>query len=122
MRPSPYVSLPNEIANVWSKTFLPACPGSIFDTMQKKRERGEHKPFFDPGMGLDIAMAIESIEKAQKADAQDNILFIYAHDASLINVGDVFPKTANEWQKAGWRDKMFWAFLEDFKSAYKSYL
>ena len=73
-------------------------------------------------MGISIPEAIRSIEKAQKADADDNVLFIYAHDASVRGVMDMFPKDANDWQQKGWREKMFWAFLDDFKVAVQSEL
>ena len=72
-------------------------------------------------MGLSVPEAIRSIERAQKADAEDNVLFIYAHDASIREVVDLFPKNANEWQKKGWRDTLFWAFLADFEHAFNQH-
>ena len=96
----------------------------MFEKMQRERNREPpaSKPFFDPAMGLSIPEAIRSIEKAQRADADDNVLFIYAHDALVRGVVDLFPLDANGWQKKGWREKMFWAFLGDFKVAVDSKL
>jgi len=118
LRPSEYTPLPTEISpHPLTKAFHPPCPGAAFESLQQSRNRSITKPFFDPAMGLSIPEAIRSIEKAQKADADDNVLFIYAHDTSIRAVVDLFPRDATDWQKKGWREKIFWAFLEDFKVA-----
>jgi hypothetical protein len=70
-------------------------------------------------MGLDIAQAIETIEKAQVADADNNIWFIYAHDRSLLECVDLFPLPANAWKEKNWREKTLWTFLEEFETAIK---
>ena len=121
IRPSEYVPLPKEISpHPFTRTFQSPCPGAAFEAVQKSRHRSLTKPFFDPAMGLSIPEAIRSIEKAQKADADDNVFFIYAHDASVRGVVDLFPASANEWQKKGWREKVFWSFLADFEHAFKN--
>ena len=118
LRPSEYIPLPTEISpHPFTKAFHSPCPGAAFEQIQHSRNRSLTKPFFDPAIGLSIPDAIRSIEKAQKADADDNVLFIYAHDASVSGVAELFPASANEWQSKGWREKMFWAFLEDFRGA-----
>jgi glyoxylase-like metal-dependent hydrolase (beta-lactamase superfamily II) len=126
LRPSTYVPLPQELFSGLSsvhhpltRVLQPPCPGAAFEAMQTQRGRAPDEPFFDPAVGLDIPLAIESIKKAQQADADDRVLFIYAHDATVYGVADLFPLPANAWQKLGWRDKMFWAFLADFEAAYK---
>ncbi|EXJ64284.1 hypothetical protein A1O7_00620 [Cladophialophora yegresii CBS 114405] len=121
IRPSEYMPLPREISpHPLTRALHPPCPGAAFEELQTSRNRSPTKPFFDPAMGLDISEAIRSIEKAQKADADGNVLFIYAHDASVRGVAEFFPNEANEWQKKGWREKMFWAFLADFEEVAKS--
>ncbi len=99
----------------------PPCPGaSTYSTIQHSRGRTDSEPFFVPAMGLSIPETVETIRKAQKADANPNILFVYAHDTSVWQVADsLFPAKANNWLRAGWRDKMFWAFLADFEEAAK---
>jgi len=122
LRPSEYIALPKDITpHPFTRALQSPCPGAAFEAIQKSRDRSSTKAFFDPAMGLDIPVAIRSIEKAQKADADDNVLFIYAHDASIRGVVDMFPKDANEWQKKGWRDTLFWAFLADFEHAFKKH-
>lgn len=77
------------------------------------------KPFFRPAMGKDIEQAIDTIEKAQVADADSNIWFIYAHDRSLLKSVDLFPLSANGWKEKKWREKTLWAFLDEFEAAIK---
>lgn len=123
IRPSTYIPLPKEFAPHLAITSIlarPPCPGAVaVEKLQHSRNRTSTQTFFDPAMGLDIPEAMRSIEKAQKADADDNVLFIYAHDASVRGVVDFFPLDASAWYQKGWREKMFWAFLEDFEEALK---
>lgn len=117
IRPSEYKPLPKEIhLDAFRGGF---CPGSAFAAVQENRGRRPDQPFFEPAFGHDIPSAIETIAKAQEPDAQDNVLFIYAHDPSIMGVVDLFPKEANDWQAKGWREKLFWKFLEDFRDAVK---
>lgn len=73
--------------------------------------------FFEPAMGLNISQAMETIVKAQDADANENIWFIYAHDPSLYGVADLFPLPANKWRENDWRKETLWHFLQDFEGA-----
>ncbi len=42
-----------------------------------------------------------------------------AHDESLLNVVDFFPKYANDFKSKGWAEKGRWLFLKDFAKAVK---
>ena len=68
-------------------------------------------------VGVDIEETTRTIEKAQDADAESNIWFIYAHDTSLIGTVDLFPLPANDWRKKDWRRRTLWTFLRDFDTA-----
>jgi len=68
-------------------------------------------------MGVDIPLAIQTIKDTQIADAQQDVFFIYAHDATIRGVVDFFPLPANDWRKKGWREKTLWAFLTDLVGA-----
>jgi glyoxylase-like metal-dependent hydrolase (beta-lactamase superfamily II) len=117
LRPSELLPLP---ANIYSSAFTyrgGVCPGAEFEELQNKRSRSTNGPFFDPAMGLDIPTAIETIRKVQEADAEDNVFFIYAHDATIKGTVDFFPAYANEWKQKDWSGKVHWKFLEDFKLA-----
>lgn len=88
-----------------------------FEKLNASRGRGPNEPFFVPKMGADVPLAIQSLVKAQDADAQDNVLFIFAHDMTIAGTVDLFPLEANDWKKKGWREKIMWKFLEDLTPA-----
>lgn len=118
IRPSEYVSLPKEIhLNAFNHFQGGFCPGAKFETLQVSRGRQPDQPFFEPTFGADIPQAKDTIGKVQLPDADENVLFIYAHDSSIKGVVDMFPAEVNDWKTNGWREKMFWRFLEDFKDA-----
>jgi hypothetical protein len=85
-----------------------------------KRGRKPRETFFDPNIGFDIEQAIKTIKEAQKADAQENVFFIFAHDMSVMGVVDEFPKTINDWKAKAWSEKTQWKFLNDFEEAIKN--
>ncbi|KAL2831014.1 beta-lactamase-like protein [Aspergillus pseudoustus] len=127
MRPSKYMPIPSgrehyptaAVATSHAAAACLPCPGAatLYDQLQVSRNRSCTQTFFDPTMGLDIAEAMRTIEKAQHADARDNIWFIYAHDPSLLGVADLFPLPANAWKDRNWRQKTQWTFLQDFAPA-----
>ncbi|KAH7028442.1 metallo-beta-lactamase superfamily protein [Macrophomina phaseolina] len=120
-RPTEYIPLPREISpNPLKHALLrppPTCPGDIFVSIHPKKSRTE--PFFNPttaegGWHLSAAEATHSIEKMIEFDAYDNIFPVIAHDNSLLDVVDFYPKTANDWLAKGWKDKSRWEFLSSF--------
>lgn len=122
IRPSPHLPIPEdsklfEVLQSHLGTRVPACPGAVLENIQKSRGRSPDQPFFDPAMGLDIPLAIETIKKAQVADADDNVWFIFAHDDSLFGLVDLFPADVNAWKEKGWASKTKWSFLKDFQAA-----
>lgn len=92
-----------------------SCPGSMLESLQVKRGRRADEPFFDPVMGLDVAEVSRSLRKAQAMDCNENILFISAHEYAILGVVDLFPESANDWKRKGWREKILWTFLKDFE-------
>jgi hypothetical protein len=122
IRPSSLLPIPEDkILRQYLQTVLrqkvPTCPGAVLEYIQTSRERSLDQPFFDPAMGLDIPLAIETIKKAQEADADDDIWFIFAHDDSLFDLVDLFPADVNAWKEKGWASRTKWSFLKDFKVA-----
>ncbi|VUC32805.1 unnamed protein product [Clonostachys rosea] len=115
MRPSRYLPLPESISHPISPASLYPCPGLVLEKLQKSRGRSANEPFFDPAMGVPVETALQTVRKAQEADGDENVLFIYAHEHSFKEIGELFPNSANDWKKKGWREKMLWAFLRDFK-------
>ncbi|KAF4960384.1 hypothetical protein FGADI_1031 [Fusarium gaditjirri] len=98
---------------------LSQCPGSAFDDMNTKRGRTAGETFFDPAIGVDKELAVKTIKEAQKADAKDNVFFVFAHDMTIFDVIDTFPKQANDWKEKSWKEKTLWKFLNDFQAALK---
>ena len=125
LRPSQYLPLPSSIAAEHLPTlaaklaYSTACPGAVFEEIQNGRLRkpAATTPFFDPAMGKDIPLAIDTIKKTQTADADDNVLYIFAHDNKIRGIVELFPGKANDWKTQGWREKLIWRFLEDFETA-----
>ncbi|KAF4997924.1 hypothetical protein FGRMN_3515 [Fusarium graminum] len=122
LRPSQYVPYPQNLSEHLPlpeslRLRLSRCPGSVFDDLNTKRGRKAGETFFEPAIGDDIDQALQTVKEAQKADAQDNIFFVFAHDMSVFGVIDTFPKPANDWKAKGWREETFWKFLGDFETA-----
>jgi hypothetical protein len=66
------------------------------------------KPFYaiarlDDGKGVaqDVDEAERTIGKVIEADATDEVLVLMAHDDSLLDVMDFFPKYANDFKQKG---------------------
>jgi len=130
-RPTEYLPLPDEI----TPSPLPAissnsCPGALITPIH----RFHHKNVTAPECDADAkthpfftvrdeashngAEARESVEHMCEFDAHDNILTMIAHDNTMLDVVDFFPKaSANKWKQKGWREKVMWQFLRDFHEA-----
>lgn len=138
-RPSQWVPLPEEISPnpIAEKGDKPSpspavCPGSLFDHLLPHGDRTQAFYRIAPGgLAFDAAEAERTIEKIQEADAQlggsasgsgagtgdAKVLVVIAHDATLLDVVDFYPKYANDFAAKGWAEKSRWAFLKDFKEA-----
>ncbi|KAK0648678.1 beta-lactamase-like protein [Cercophora newfieldiana] len=133
IRPSPYkpippnikVPLPGSDSHSHSHPHGPAipCPGAVtakeFEYLNIKRNRKPDAPFFDPVLGEDLPLMKETIVKAETADGDSDVWFVVAHDPKILEVAEVFPKSANAWKKKGWGEKAHWKFLRDLVPAVK---
>lgn len=116
-RPTPYVPMPDFISPSPFKHSTSVCPGRIFTAIHPRKSREE--PFFDPctkdGAWHHAAQeAKDSIDSLIEADAYEHIFPVMAHDASLDDVVDFYPKMANDWMAKGWKDESRWGFLGSF--------
>ncbi|KAF2219784.1 hypothetical protein BDZ85DRAFT_243016 [Elsinoe ampelina] len=68
-----------------------------------------------PLLQEDLVQAEETLEKLRAFDARDDVLVVLAHDASLLDVVDVFPRKANGWRRKGWGEKGRWGFLREME-------
>ena len=90
------------------------------------RHGDKTKPFYEiarpedgTGVAHDADEAEVTIGKVMEADARDEVLVVMAHDDSLLDVVNFFPKYANEFVEKGWVEKGRWLFLKDFAGAVK---
>lgn len=95
------------------------CPGEFFAERNTLYEDGSDdrwtKPFMKPSVAIseNHNEAIESLGVLEEFDAYDNIFVIFAHDDSLLDLINLFPKPANDWKQNGWKKDGFWGFLKD---------
>lgn len=121
-RPTKYGPIPEKVEpdprrKAWSGGF---APGELFAKTNVLRS-GEEKytrPFFQPRPGFpdNEEQAQWSLDVLEEFDAVDNVLPIFAHDASVLGVVDFFPKSANDWKDKGWKKESHFRFLADLNS------
>jgi hypothetical protein len=109
LRPSPARPLPAS---------APSCIVRFLETHSNDGEQ----PFFQIQRDAHFAAychnadeAEQTIVRLQRFDTLDNVMIIFAHDASLKNVIDEFPATLNDWRVKGWGIDCRWRFLQDFE-------
>jgi hypothetical protein len=120
IRPSRYLRIPDQLSG---PTFgvQTSLAGRRFEELLFSRTGSTETPFFVPAESQCVSEEDSSNTRkgAQKADAQDNIWLIYAHDPSLSDVVDFFPSSANAWKEKNWRSKTLWSFLASFQDSIK---
>lgn len=57
------------------------------------------------------------MHKIEELDAQDNVFVIIAHDESLWDQIDLYPKAINDWMEKGVKSRTRWLFCKDFAGA-----
>ncbi|WPH02675.1 Metallo-hydrolase/oxidoreductase [Acrodontium crateriforme] len=117
-RPNAYVPLPeniqpNPLVAPFAET-ASVCPGSIFEAIHPNKSSDE--PFMKPAGAVheDQQQVIESAQKWEEFDAAANVFAVIAHDQSLFDILEYYPKRANNWREKGWKDQGRWRFLRDF--------
>lgn len=58
-----------------------------------------------------------TIRKVMETDADEKVLVVMAHDDSLLDVLDFFPKYLDGFVGKGWAEQARWGFLKDFRAA-----
>lgn len=123
-RPTKWLPLPENIQpNPLEPPYArnpPVCPGEIFEAIHPKHSSTE--PFTDPVGPIhdDVQLVVDSRDKWEHFDAQEDIFAVIAHDMSLFDVVDFYPKMANDWKAKGWDDQGRWRFLRDFDTSAKN--
>ncbi len=86
----------------------------MLEDLQQGRGLTASQPFFRPVGAFHHQEALQVIQNLQRADADENILVVIAHDAYLHGIVEFFPADANDWKAKKWRDAARWNFLMDF--------
>ncbi len=125
-RPSVYRPLPSLLPDFplfpksASAAVRPPCPGELLATIHCTQSATE--PFYTSNRADDHDKTIESVWKMMEFDARDTIFVVLAHDATLLDVVDCYPATANDWYAKEWAKKSRWLFLNDFEDDVKKYV
>lgn len=99
------------------------CPGALLlnHAAHLDSATARTEPFFTmldvpDGQGLNVNrnQALAAREALMQLDASDQVFTVIAHDGSLLDVVEFFPKTANDWRQKGWGVRGKWEFLKDF--------
>lgn len=114
--PVPEAILPNPCV---PSAQVPLCPGTAFVELQKARGRDFSSSLYDMTFGHDIPLAQHTATWLQELDADDRIFVIIAHDSTVRDGVDHYPKSLNEWRSKGWGRSLRWAFLRDLKVYWK---
>ena len=125
-RPTELLPLPDELSpsplGVDSKLNLiqNVCLGELF-TEHVHPEHSNKTQFhrIRTGHSFNVAEARDSLKLMEAFDADENVMVITAHDATLIPMMVFWPQHANGWYDANWKGSNRWAFLEDFAGLIK---
>ncbi|MCJ1228115.1 hypothetical protein MMC12_004776 [Toensbergia leucococca] len=114
-RPTPYLPLPESIfPNPLTPSSKHPCPGALFMPMHRSHKPDESFLYVAEGIAHDVADATESIRRLEEFDGYEDVFTVFAHDGSLVGVGDLFLREASGWMERGWREEGKWGFLSDF--------
>lgn len=123
MRPSTYLPMPQSIKPHPCHPHNHAsvlCPGGAWEQLQQSRGRKATDTLYDPTFGLDVPLAMRTVGSLQQLDCNENVLVIIAHDSTVRDAVDHFPKSLNGWKERGWGRETKWAFLRDLRAYWES--
>ena len=118
LRPTEYLPLPLNISpSPIERLEAGGCPGALLQQIQP--EQSASKPFFTLTKTLfpSYDEALETVHKMEELDANAIVFVIIAHDVSLQEQIDFFPRTINDWMAKGMKPKTRWLFCKDFAGA-----
>ncbi|KAL4877816.1 beta-lactamase-like protein [Aspergillus karnatakaensis] len=120
-RPSAHLPLPQSITpHLFDRLSESAfCPGSAWEELQNSRGRKATDSLFDPTFGFDIPLAMQTLEKLQELDCDENVFVVIAHDFAVRDVVSHFPEDLNGWKARGWGRELRWAFLRQLEGYWR---
>ncbi|KAG8703171.1 hypothetical protein FRC08_003038 [Ceratobasidium sp. 394] len=120
LRPTQYLPLPEYISPNPFRPRGPPCPGSILLDAHPRCTTTE--PFYRVATGgfyHDPDESQRSLAKLEELDGHPDIFTIIAHDQTLLDIIDFYPKTVNDWRSKGHKERAMWQFVRDFREAVK---
>lgn len=120
-RPSKHLPVPDAISPhpCIAHADVPFCPGTAFVELQRSRKRSPTDSLYDMTFGHDIPLAQNTATWLQELDADERIFVIIAHDSTVRDGVDHFPKSLNSWKAKGWGKSLKWAFFRDLEVYWK---
>ncbi|KAH8992211.1 hypothetical protein EDB92DRAFT_592608 [Lactarius akahatsu] len=120
IRPTPLTPLPDTIAPspFEPPTSASSCPSSLFQSIHPSPESFRTTPFYEVSEHhIDDPVArIATLDAVKAFDASPDVLVVFTHDASLLEVLEFFPKDLAGWEKQpSKKDMCRWRFLQDFR-------
>jgi glyoxylase-like metal-dependent hydrolase (beta-lactamase superfamily II) len=116
LRPNQFRSLPDTMpASILGSTPPPEQCSCAH--MSRLARHTKHGSLYDlaPGMHEDLTKAEETVEMLKAFDGRDDVMIAIAHDATLLDVLDLFPQDVNGWKARGWADQARWLFLKELE-------
>lgn len=127
-RPTEYCQLPDQVSPApYDKAYSPGsvCSGDLFSSIHRARKelngrvKARTTPFCCVPKGNpvdeDPVAAEQMLMKMLRFDGDSHVLTIFAHDDTLLDVIDFFPKSANGWKEKHWGTRGHWRFLAPMK-------
>ncbi|KAJ3531244.1 hypothetical protein NM208_g8960 [Fusarium decemcellulare] len=96
---------------------LTPCPCSCEQLLKFHPRDSPTKPYLglDPRFPEHLVAAEKTISHIQRFDADERVLFIYAHDITMFEMLDYFPQTVDNWRSKSWKAESRWKFLVDLQ-------
>jgi hypothetical protein len=115
LRPSPFIPLPESLITTIPSSLSSCAHNQPFLSMPLEKNTIHH----------DQAQARKVLDVLIALDARPDVFVVLSHDGSMDPIGEndggieFFPTTANEWMKKGWKERVYWKFLEKGNQAYR---
>ena len=116
LRPNQFRPLPDSVpASILGRIPPPEQCSCVHMSHLVQRDKGGSFYGLAPGMQEDLKKAEETVEKLKAFDGRDDVMIIIAHDATLLDVLEHFPRDINAWKARGWAAQSRWLFLKDLE-------
>ncbi|KAF3002588.1 hypothetical protein E8E13_008282 [Curvularia kusanoi] len=93
--------------------------GTAFAELQESRGRASTDSLYDMTFGHDIPLARNTATWLQELDADNRVFVIIAHDSTVRDGVDHFPKSLNDWKAKGLGHSLKWAFFRDLEPYFR---